>query len=111
MWDGVSEWKYPFPHDEIRPAGTLAIGMKFDGMDWYMPEMPVNDWLHPDYEKRIIAPATIATSYPELLFELTVVRKLPVEAVGENVHIYCNYIDPEHQQLVDALSLTVENKA
>ena len=103
MWDGVSEWKYPFPHDEIRPAGTLAIGMKFDGTDWYMPEKPVNDWQHPDYEKRIIAPAGIATTYPELLFDLTVIRKLPIEQVGDRVHIYCHTIAEEHQAMVDSL--------
>ena len=112
MWDGVSDWTYPRPHDEIRPAGTLAIGMKFDGTDWYMPETTHNDWAHSEYPKRIIAPASIATDYPQLLFELTVRRKLPIEEVGETVQIYCTEILPQDQALVDSLQgvLTIEDK-
>ena len=37
-----------------------------------------------------------------VLFDLTVVRKLQVEQSGDNMLIYCSYIAPEHQALVDS---------
>jgi len=71
-----------------------------------------DEWQHPDYSLRIIAPQSIATDYPALLYELTVRRKLPIEEVGDKVHIYCNEIlqqdIPLFQQLADILH--VEDK-
>jgi len=67
-------------------------------------ELPynVNGWKSRTCDKRIVAPITVVNTYPMLLFDLTVVRKLQLEQDGTNVHIYCNYIEPEHQQLIDS---------
>jgi hypothetical protein len=57
-----------------------------------------SDWLHP-YPIRIIAPKTLALQYPEIYvwFQL---NNLPIEIVGDLVHLYCNEIMPEHQAII-----------
>lgn len=49
----------------------------------------------------ITAPKALIAMYPELLFDLAVRRKLPMVESGDNVLIYCNWIDPDHQALID----------
>ena len=72
----------------------------------------VNGWQSRTCDKRIVAPITLVNSYPLLLFDLTVIRKLQLEQSGSNLHIYCNFIEPEHQALIDSLGefIYVENK-
>lgn len=41
IWDGVTPFEYPFPHDEIIQSDELQIGMKrTENGIWYMPEPP-----------------------------------------------------------------------
>ena len=106
---------YPFPYDSIIPDlhNVLAKGMKHNGENWYLPEVEQNNWQHPEYPMRIIAPTEISTAYPELLFEMTVRRKLPIEEVGQSVHIYCTEIAEEDAATFAYLQgegiITVEN--
>ncbi len=67
-------------------------------------------WHYPDLLKRIVAPIELANEYPQIKvwFDL---RKLPVVVVEDTVYLYCNYIEPNHQSLVDGLEfVTVEDK-
>lgn len=43
VWDGITEWQYPFPYDEIVQDDTLQIGMKLIDGVWIMPERPENE--------------------------------------------------------------------
>lgn len=62
----------------------------------------LNGWHSRTCNMRIVAPITLVNTYPQLLFDLTVVRKLQVEKSGDNMLIYCNFIEPEHQSLIDS---------
>jgi len=87
---------------------SIALGVDYStgvarpDLPEYYEEIEVNIWASNTCDKRIVAPITLVNSYPQLLFDLTVVRKLQLEKEGDNLHIYCNYIEPEHQQLIDS---------
>lgn len=76
--------------------------------------LPYNDngWQSKTCNMRIVASIALVNSYPELLFDLTVVRKLQIEQSGVNMLIYVNFIEPKHQELIDASNglIYVENK-
>jgi hypothetical protein len=114
IWDEGTP-SYPFPHDEIIPdeSGFYAIGKQLINGEWVMPSMPINDWHHDDCQFRIVAPESIVTVYPALLFDLAVVRKLQMEQRDSEVLIYCNYIESEHQALIDGSggAIYIETKA
>lgn len=65
-------------------------------------EQTQSDWLH-NYPFRIVAPKALALQYPNLYvwFQL---NDLPMEKIGDNVHVYINEIMPEHQSLIDNLN-------
>lgn len=69
-----------------------------------------SDWLY-DYPLRIIAPKTLALIYPQIYIWFQI-NDLPIEKVGDMMHLYCNEIMPEHQGLIDANSeiISVEQK-
>lgn len=71
---------------------------------------PITDWLH-NYPLRIIAPKTLALIYPQIYIWFQI-NDLPIEKVGDMIHLYCNEIMPEHQGLIDANSeiISVEQK-
>jgi len=73
-----------------------------------MPEK--SDWLH-DYPLRIVAPKTLALDYPQF-YVWFMLNDLPMEKLGDNVHIYINEIMPEHQSLIDSLNgvITIEKR-
>lgn len=44
LWDGVTEWEYPFPHDELIQSDELGIGMcRDENGEWYYPEQSYLD--------------------------------------------------------------------
>lgn len=98
-WDGVTEIQLT----NLIQSETLGIGMELIDGEWVMPEQPVHDWEHPDYGMRIVVPVAFVEQYPSMLFDLTVRRKLPLEEVDDDVHIYCNEILESDQALVDQL--------
>lgn len=71
---------------------------------------PISDWLH-NYPIRIRAPKTLALVYPQIYIWFQI-NDLPIEKVGDMMHLYCNEIMPEHQGLIKANSeiITVETK-
>jgi hypothetical protein len=105
MWSGLNDWVYPFAHDHLieNKYNSLVIGMYYEDGEWKMPLNDTINWLHPEYSMRIVAPVILATEYPDILFELTVREKLPIEEVEDNIYIYCNSIDPKYQDLFDEL--------
>lgn len=67
-------------------------------------------WHYPDFPLRIVAPITLANEYPQIKvwFDL---RELPIKVSGDTAYLYCNFIEPMHQQLVDAIEVvTLEEK-
>lgn len=77
---------------------------------WTISNIAVSDWLH-DYPLRIIAPKALALVYPQIYIWFQI-NDLPIEKVGDMMHLYCNEIMPEHQGLIDANSeiISVEQK-
>lgn len=69
-----------------------------------------SDWLH-NYPLRIIAPKALALLYPQIYIWFQI-NDLPIEKVGDMMHLYCNEIMPEHQVLIDTNSeiISVEPK-
>jgi len=75
-----------------------------------VPILTYSDWLH-NYPLRIIAPKALALQYPNL-YVWFMLNDLPMEKLGDNVHIYINEIMPEHQSLIDSLNgvITIEKR-
>ena len=76
-------------------------------------EFDVCKWHNDECEMRIVAPISLINSYPQLLFDLTVTLKLQIEQFGDNMFIYCNYVESEHQALIDSSNgvIYLENKS
>jgi hypothetical protein len=84
---------------------TLQYIQSWTIQDKTQYEIAMEDWRHPQYQKRIIAPK-------ELLFDDIGIKMfgwfqlngLPVELVGDTyIYLWCNEILPEHQTIVDNL--------
>lgn len=116
-----NEGKLLFAESIIAPNFTLVAEDKetytfpVNGWYWFDSEQEAKDtillgkesynlngWKSRTCNFRIVAPIALVNSYPELLFDLAVTRKLQIEQEGSDMHIYCNYIDPDHQVLIDA---------
>lgn len=69
---------------------------------WTVFDIEVSDWLH-NYPLRIVAPKMLALVYPEIYIWFQI-SDLPIEKVGDMMHLYCNEIMAEHQGLIDANS-------
>lgn len=86
--------------------------VKFSCLSEFDKQLQVNisDWLH-NYPLRIIAPKALALVYPQIYIWFQI-NDLPIEKVGDMMHLYCNEIIPEHQGLIEANSeiITVETK-
>ena len=76
-------------------------------------EIAMVNWHHPEFEKRIVAPASLVNDYPAIGVHMWI-NKLPIEPStdGNLLYLYMNLIRPEHQALVDSLEgvLTIENR-
>ena len=67
-----------------------------------------SDWAH-NYNLRIVAPKMLALTHPQIYIWFQI-NDLPIEKVGDMVHLYCNEIMDEHQSIIDDNSelITVE---
>jgi len=76
-------------------------------------ELLLDTWKHPEYSKRIIAPATLVMEDIGIkMLGWWQVSGLLYESDGELVELYCNVILPQHEAIVDQLAgvITIENK-
>ena len=68
----------------------------------------LQDWPYPLWRKRIVAPIELGMdeigSRMYVWFQL---NRFPINTVGTNVHLYCNVILPQHQEIIDALAETI----
>lgn len=87
--------------NEIELGIDYSTGIAREDLSEYYAEIPDNSWHYSDCNFRIVVPITFVTIYPALLFDLSVIRKLPMEQQAENVLIYCNWIADEHQALIN----------
>lgn len=75
-------------------------------------EIAMRGWHHPNFIKRIIAPASLLDDYPAIALHM-MINKLPVEPSddGNSLFLYMKSIKPEHQALVNNLAgvLTIED--
>ena len=53
MWDGVTAWNYPFPHDEVVQSDELQIGMIKEGDVWVMPPPPIVEDIEDDLNEEM----------------------------------------------------------
>jgi len=76
-------------------------------------ELLLDSWKHPDWSKRIIAPAALVMEDIGIkMLGWWQVMGYPFEREGDNVHLYCNQILPQHQSIVDQLAglITIQEK-
>lgn len=94
-----------YQDESAKPAVREATPAEIASM-----QVTQSDWLH-SYPLRIIAPKALALVYPQIYIWFQI-NDLPIEKVGDMMHLYCNEIMPEHQGLIDANSeiITVETK-
>ena len=105
-------------HDQFLMGPQINLGIDYstgearEDLPEYYEQVELNIWDSESCSMRIVAPLNLVSTYPQLLFDLTVVRKLQLEQSGNNVLIYCNYIAPEHQALIDGSNgvIYVENR-
>lgn len=70
-------------------------------------EIAKRDWLHPDFELRIVAPIELAMSdLGAKIYTWFSINSLPVEKVGNEVHLYCNEVLPEHTAILTEMQIT-----
>jgi hypothetical protein len=101
------------PNYSLQKAEKENYSYPVDGWYWFDSENQAKKFFgvpnetpspdSPDVTNKyvITAPKTLIAMYPELLFDLAVRRKLPIEESGDYILIYCNWIDPNHQTMID----------
>ena len=64
-------------------------------------EIKTDDWKYMEFGLRVVAPLILANQYPqiEVWFRL---NELPIEICDDIAYLYCNAIQPFHQELIDA---------
>jgi len=70
-------------------------------------------WHYPEWAKRIVAPIELILDDTGIkMYGWFQLNSFPVEKVGDQVHLYCNVILPQHQAIVDELGevVTVEDR-
>ena len=105
VWDGETDWQYPFPHDEMIELTELKIGIGWHRVDgvWHEPVPVVERTWHHDYEIRITAPTALMDVETGVLIHF-VKNNLPVVVEGDTTYLYCNEILPKHQPLISSFS-------
>jgi hypothetical protein len=76
-------------------------------------EIAMEGWHHPDWCKRIIAPATLVMDDVGVkMLGWWQIMGFPIEREGDFVYLYCNQILPQHQTVVDQLQgvITIEDR-
>jgi len=74
-------------------------------------EILLDSWQHPEYSKRITAPAVLV--FEDIGIKMLgwwQLQGLPFETNGETIYLYCNEILPQHQAIVEQLEelITIE---
>lgn len=86
----------------------------FSPADYNDLEFREGEWSYPRFEKRIVAPVELIMDDIGIkMYGWFQVNNLPIRTVNETtVHLYCNVILPEHQDIVDALGgvITIEDR-
>jgi len=67
-------------------------------------EIALRGWHHPNFSKRIVAPAVLLNEYPAIGVHM-LINKLPIELSDDGLllFLYMDFIRPEHQVLVENL--------
>ena len=70
-------------------------------------ELATREWVHPEYEKRITAPKMLTIQFAGVLkwFEI---ENLPFKSDDNFIYLWCRFIRPEHQSLIDAANSQLE---
>jgi hypothetical protein len=74
---------------------------------------PLEMWQHPDWAKKIIAPAALVMDDIGVkMLGWWQIMGFPIEREGDLVYLYCNQILPQHQAVVDQLQgvITIEDR-
>jgi hypothetical protein len=70
-------------------------------------ELAVREWKHTEYEKRITAPKMLTIQFAGVLkwFEI---ENLPFHSDENFIYLWCRFIRPEHQGLIDIANSQLE---
>lgn len=92
----ISNWIIDLNNFEYRLEHTV------ENLSEY--EIAMKDWEHPEYSKRIVAPKQLVMEDIGIkMLGWFQVNGFPIQPVGNTVHLYCNVILQEHEDIVATL--------
>lgn len=97
---------------EIELGMDYSTGIEREDKEEYYRQILDKKWHDEKCNLRIIVPIEFVDYYPELLFDLTVIRKLLIEQSCNKLLIYTNIIVLEYQQIIDSSNgvIYIENR-
>jgi hypothetical protein len=97
--------------DEYGINGTATQVWHIEDKTLY--EIAMNDWAHPQYLKRIIAPKQLVLDDIGIkMLGWFQINNFPFESKDNTVELYCNVILEEHQQIIESLQglITIQDR-
>lgn len=104
-WLPYIEDPYPTLTDDQTAESVIAITESSVMQYWSIrAKTDLEKWEQPDYKLKIVAPIELFnTQQGQLILLWYNLKKLPYEAKGEQVHLYCNRVDSQHIAYVNQL--------
>ena len=92
---------------------ALTYSQSWNVIDKTAYELAMEGWQHTEFAKRIIAPIQLIMEDIGIkMFGWFQVNNFPIVSKGNELHLYCNTILPEHQSAIDYFQglITVEDR-
>ena len=104
-WLPYTEELYPEVSDSQIAESVITITAEAVNLYWSIRSKTNLDlWEQPDYKLKIIAPIQLfGTDTGKEILLWYQLKRLPFEAKGEQVHLYCNRVDGQHIAYVSQL--------
>ena len=104
-WVPYIEEPYPTLTEDQVAESVTAITASSVTLYWSIrAKTDLEKWEQPEYKLKIVAPIELFnTQQGQLILLWYNLKKLPYEAKGEAVHLYCNRVDNQHVGYVNQL--------
>lgn len=105
-WVPYTEESQPTTSDAEIAESVITITDAGVHMGWVVRlKTAIELWDQPDYKLKIVAPIQLfGTDTGKEILLWYQLKRLPFEAKGEQVHLYCNRIDNQHIAYVNQLT-------
>jgi hypothetical protein len=99
-------------HKAILGEWAIDLELKTYTMQWEIVplteyELAEKEWVHAEYSKRITAPEFLLMQFANVLTHFQA-HGLPTKVTETTVQLWCNFIRPEHQSMIDAANNALE---